>query len=115
MNKVKAQLGESLTAHEVSRMFNLDVKTVRKYYRELGGIRIGRLYKFFEQEVINAIQKNRIKKREDTDHLYRSGEEKRTTEGEEIQNKKRGFGMGIYDEKCGRRNLAERDTHNIFG
>ncbi len=115
MNKVSAQLGKSLTAQEVAETFNLDVKTVRKYYQRLGGFRVGRLYKFFEEEVVNAIQKNRIEEWEEPDRLHRSGEKKRTTEGEEIQNQKRGLGMGSYGEECARRELAERDTHNIFG
>ena len=50
------KLGRSMSAKQVAAYLKIDVKTARKYYRELGGIRIGRRYLFFEEEVYNAIQ-----------------------------------------------------------
>jgi hypothetical protein len=57
--KLKNKLGESMTAQEVADYLKLDVKTVRMRYEELGGVRIGHKYLFFEnlivKEVSNAI------------------------------------------------------------
>lgn len=35
-----------MTAKEVAVMLGIDVRTVRKYYRDLNGIRIGKIYVF---------------------------------------------------------------------
>ena len=59
---LKNQLGQALNTKQVSEYLGLDPKTVRKYYRELGGIRLGRHYRFFEKEICNAIQKQKWNK-----------------------------------------------------
>jgi DNA-directed RNA polymerase specialized sigma subunit len=53
------QLGRVPRPQELADFLGVDEKRVRQYYVELGGIRLGRLYVFFEQEVINAIQASR--------------------------------------------------------
>jgi hypothetical protein len=52
----KQNLGRAMSAKEVSELFGIDIKTVRKYHKELGGLRLGRRYLFFESEVLYAIQ-----------------------------------------------------------
>jgi hypothetical protein len=49
--------GKRLSTQQVAAYLGLDQKTIRKYHQELGGIRLGRRYVFFEKEIINAIQK----------------------------------------------------------
>ena len=56
MEVIQEDLGQVLSAEEVAEYLGLDVKTVRQYYRELGGMRLGRKYLFFERRMINAIQ-----------------------------------------------------------
>jgi len=56
MSLIEKQLGRVLSAKDLSEILGADEKTIRKYYQRLGGIRIGRHYKFFEKEVINAVQ-----------------------------------------------------------
>ena len=56
MNILEEELGRALRPHELAEFLGVDEKTVRQYYRELGGMRLGRLYVFFEKEVVHAIQ-----------------------------------------------------------
>ena len=41
MKQLQDQLGQALTATDIAEYTGLDVKTIRKYYRDLGGIRVG--------------------------------------------------------------------------
>ena len=41
MDNIRTHLGRALTANDIAEYTGLDVKTVRKYYRDLGGIRVG--------------------------------------------------------------------------
>lgn len=40
-----------LTAREVAAIFRLDVRTVRRYYKAFGGVRIGRAIRFFDNRI----------------------------------------------------------------
>jgi hypothetical protein len=50
MDKIRSDLGQALTATDIAEYTGLDVKTIRKYYRDLGGIRVGSRVLFFEKE-----------------------------------------------------------------
>lgn len=115
MTDIVEKLGRPMSAQEVAAYLNIDVKTVRKYYKELGGIRIGNRYKFFEMEVCNAVQKNRSERRQDTNDLYRTSEEKREEDKQTIQDEKRSSDVGVTNEKLVRRRLEQKDRHGIFG
>ncbi|MGV1098717.1 helix-turn-helix domain-containing protein [Thiovibrio sp. JS02] len=56
MEQLRRHLGAALSVKEVAEILAIDIKTVRKYYQRLGGIRLGRTYRFFEKEVQHAIQ-----------------------------------------------------------
>ena len=56
MTYLEENLGKTLTVQEVAAYLGLDPQTVRRYYKQLGGMRFGRSYRFFEKEVKNAIQ-----------------------------------------------------------
>ena len=99
-------LGKSLTTAEVAKYLDLDTKTVRKYYRQLGGIRIGRRYRFFEKEVCNAIQT--------WNEVYWTDKEERKEKGKGFHNQEGCAGLGSRDEKEIRRRLEREDTHNLF-
>lgn len=115
MNTLNRKLGQSMSTSDVAEYLNIDVKTVRKYYRNLGGIRIGRRYVFFEEEVCNAIQKNRTEEQQKENCLDRTSQKRRQKEGEAIQNEERGRGMGSEDERSIKRRLAKKDKHGLFG
>ena len=96
-----------MSAKQVAAYLKIDVKTARKYYRELGGIRIGRRYLFFEEEVYNAIQT--------WNEVYRTDEEERKEERKGIQDQKSGSSLGSGDAAKVRRRLVREDKHNLFG
>ncbi len=50
-------LGKRLTAKEVAEHLGLDVSVVRKHYAQLGGVRIGRQYLFFENLIVESIKR----------------------------------------------------------
>jgi hypothetical protein len=53
---LKKELGNPLTTGEVASYLGIDEGTVRRYYLELGGTRIGKKkFIFFERRLINAV------------------------------------------------------------
>ncbi len=104
---LRDKIGKALSTKEVAEYLKIDAKTARKYYKQLGGIRIGRHYRFFEMEVINAIQT--------WNEVYRTDKEERKEAGEGLQDQKRGTGLGSGDAAKDRRRLEREDKHNLFG
>lgn len=115
MIRINEELGRPMSAQEVAAYLDIDVKTARKYYQALGGMRIGSRYKFFEMEVCNAVQKIGNEGRKDTNRIYRTSEEKREEGGKTIQDEKRGSGVGVDNEKLVRKRLEQKDRHGLFG
>ena len=107
MDQIKNHLGQVLNAKQIADYTGLDVKTIRKYYRELGGIRLGSRIVFFEKEFINAIQ-TRIK-------LDRPGAEEWAETGESVPDEERGNGVGSRDAAKTRKRLDQEDRHGLFG
>jgi hypothetical protein len=107
MENLDNKLGRALNAKDLSAYLGLDPKTIRKYYRELGGIRLGSRIVFFEKEFINAIQ-TRIK-------LDRPGAEERAETGESVPDEERGNGVGSRDAAKTRKRLDQEDRHGLFG
>ena len=107
MDQIKKHLGQVLSAKQIAEYTSLDVKTIRKYYRELGGIRLGSRIVFFEKEFINAIQKST--------ELDCPSAEGRAETGESVPDKERGNGVGSRDAAKTRRRLVQEDRHGLFG
>ena len=107
MDLLKKDLGKALSSKDMAIYLGVDVKTVIKYYQELGGIRLGRQYRFFEKEVLNAVQKR---------SKMDCPSEERNEEAEQgVFNKERCHSLGNEDETKTRRRLEREDCHNIFG
>jgi len=107
MKIIQENLGQPLSAKDVAVYLGLDVKTVRKYYRELGGIRLGSRIVFFEKEFINAIQKRT--------ELDCPGAEEWAETGENVPDEERGSGVGSRDAAKTRKRLEREDRHGLFG
>lgn len=103
------KLGCCLKAKEVANYLNIDEKTVRQYYRELGGIRLGRLYIFPEKGVLNAV----LNKGKGWGEMESPSEEERKKERENIQKEEGGSGMGSQDAP-GRKPMGGGDKHGLF-
>ena len=55
---MEEKLGKRITPEELAMFLGVNVKTVRQYYRELGGIRLGSRYIFLKKELFMPYQKN---------------------------------------------------------
>jgi transcription initiation factor TFIIIB Brf1 subunit/transcription initiation factor TFIIB len=103
---LKEHLGQPLTSKQLAKYLGVDEKTIRKYYRCLGGIRLGRLYLFFERSVINAIQKGT--------EMDSPSKERGDAETEEILGEERSSGMGNRAKKTPRKRLEKEDRHALL-
>ena len=106
MQQLQDQLGQALSATDIAGYTGLDVKTVRKYYRDLGGIRVGSRILFFEKEFINAVQKR--------NEVVCPGPQGRVETGEDISDEKGSRGLGSRNAAKTRQRVAREDRHDLF-
>ena len=106
MNDLEKLLGESITVKELAEYLGVNEKTIRENYRQFGGIKIGRHYRFFTKEVANALEKR--------EKIYSTSQAERTEEREGLPDAERGKKVGIGNEKDVRRRLERNDRHNLF-
>jgi len=104
---LKNHLGDRLSVSEVAAFLGLDEKTVRVHYKNLGGMRLGRQYLFFERSVVDAIQK-RTK-------MGSPSAEGWEAVGEGVFDEEGSPDMGIRDAEKTRRRLGKEDRHGPFG
>ncbi len=55
MSLIEQHFGRCLNACEVAEYLRCDVSTVYRHFRELGGVKVGTSYKFFEKNFIQAV------------------------------------------------------------
>jgi hypothetical protein len=106
MDVIEGKLGGVLSPRELACYLGLDVKTVRLYYSELGGMRLGRRLLFFEKEVIDAIQK-RSKMGGPSENQWQ--EEREAIPGQEGSDS-----MGKRSPGKSRDSMAAEDRHGIL-
>jgi hypothetical protein len=100
------ELGKAMSAREVADYLGLDIKTVRKYYLELGGMRLGSHYRFFEKEICNAVQK---KKQMDS-----PSENVRNQTRESVLHTEGGAKLGSNDAEKTSQRIDREDRHRLF-
>lgn len=108
MNLLQENLGNVMSTQDVALYLGIDVKTVRKHYSQLGGIRLGRSYRFFERRMIDAIQDEKWP-------IQGSGEAREISEGKSISDEEGGTELGEHDEAEARQRLEREDRHNLLG
>lgn len=104
------ELGRPMRPGEVAQYLGVDEGTVRRYYRTLGGIRLGNRYIFFEKEVINAVQARR--------QMESTGQEGRKEDRGDLPDEAGGHRMGNPNAKAARRKMVRdrvADPHGLFG
>ena len=117
-HKFDQELGKPLRATDIASWLGVDIDFVRKYYRELGGVRLGNSQRgrllFFEKHVIDAIRRmNNAQQGNQTGQgeVACLDNERRQEEAEAIQHQKESSGMG---GKRTKRRLVE-DKYGITG
>lgn len=106
MNQFENSLGKTMTAIEVARYLKIDIKTVRKYYLQLGGVRFGRVYRFFERRIADAIQTQW--------KMVGTGQVEQQNCPKDISNQTRSQGMGGRAEKKVKKEPEEPDPYGLL-
>jgi excisionase family DNA binding protein len=110
MNELNNTLGKKMTAQEVAEYLGVDAETVRRYYHHLGGIRLGRLFLFFENLIIQSIRENShaLQEEEKEQGGVDSGSDARgKTVLQDFQYQDRGARLGIRNKKSSRKRLDD--------
>ncbi|MCI5156926.1 MAG: hypothetical protein D3906_00530 [Candidatus Electrothrix sp. AUS1_2] len=104
-------LGRCFTARQVADYLQCDISTVYRHYSELGGVKLGKTYKFFEQGLVNALLQQA------TREVARSGQTRREEIPQIVQYQVGSETLG--DRKTGCSPITGQSTggdpHNIFG
>ena len=112
---LRQELGQIMTVVEVAAFLDVDPVTVRKYYQQLRGLRLGRTYRFFEKEVLNAIQKSWS--------MDGANKKEQQEDPEKVSNKSGSHSMGGGTKEGGPPTTASvsiarkdftTDTHNLL-
>ncbi len=107
-DKFDQELGKPFRAGDIADWLGVDIDFVRKYYRELGGVRLGNSRRgrllFFEKHVIEAIR--RMKNAQQNNETGQGdvaclGNERRQEETEGFQHKKESARLGGRAKKRG--------------
>jgi hypothetical protein len=106
MPVLENELGRRMSAEEVANYLGLDEKTVRQYHRELGGMRLGRLFLFFERSVLNALQKRTEMDCPSAEGWEETGKGISDTEGSD--------GLGNQDAPKSTRRMEREDRHGLL-
>jgi hypothetical protein len=101
----EGELGKRMSAQEVASLVGMDVKIVRKRYKELGGMRLGRNITFFERRVKDAIQT--------WTEVGSPSAEGRESAGEEVSYQEGSGGVGSHDGAKASKRMEQEDRHGL--
>ena len=99
-NSLEKRLGKVLSPSQVADYLGVDIRTVRKYYKDIGGLRLGRCLLFFEKKIVSIVEKNYAL--QTSEQVYRLREEEGLSTS--AQN---------FSEKEGRKKLGDRDREEL--
>ena len=107
LKSLELTLGKALNAQQVAKYMGFDVKTVRKFHRNFGGIRVGSRYLFFEKEIYNAVQKGK--------ELDSSDKEVWEETEQGVSDEEGSHCVGRESSKRDNGKVEREDHHNLFG
>jgi hypothetical protein len=108
-------LGKHLTAKEVAVYLGLDVTVVRKHYVELGGVRIGRRYLFFENLIVKAIErKTNAILGQGQEEMAWDGAQERPSEAGDVRPQIGGERVGGRSKGASTRKVLRKNAHGVF-
>jgi DNA-binding transcriptional regulator YhcF (GntR family) len=103
---MEEELGKRLMPDELAEFLGVNVKTVREHFRELGGIRLGSRYIFFERRLIDAVSTGKWEMESPSEKEWKE-------EGKHIQVKEGCHSMGKQTAPVGRR-MGRETRHNLL-
>ena len=106
MKDLEKSLGKALTTKELAEYLGVNEKTIRENYRQFGGVKIGRHYRFFTKEVTNALEKR--------EEICGASQEEWETERESISDPERSKKMGIGNAQDVGRGMERDDRHGLL-
>ena len=106
MNDLEKSLGKAITVKELAEYLGISEKIVRDNYKELGGCRIGRHYRFFTKEIKDALEKRQ--------EICGTDQEERSAEREGLPDVEGSESVGGQDEKAERRRVERHDRHGLL-
>ena len=107
MNDLEKLLGKAISVKELAEYLSISEKTVRDNYKQLGGCRIGRHYRFFTKEIKDALEKTEKQ-------ICGASQEKRKTQGEGLSDTERSEVVGGKAEKNVKRRVERHDKHGLL-
>jgi len=107
MKDLEKSLGKALTTKQLAEYLGVSEKTIRENYRQFGGIKIGRHYRFFTKEVSNALEKRQ-------EQVYSADQKERSAEGTSLSDTEGSKKMGIGNAQDVRRGVERQDKHNLL-
>ena len=107
MTDLEKILGKAITVKQLAEYLKINEKTVREHYLDFNGIKVGNRYRFFTQEVANALEKRQ-------EQIYSTGQEERPATREGLFEIGRCESVGSKDEKAVRRRVERNDRHGLL-
>ena len=107
IHDLEKSLGEAITVKELSEYLGINQKTLRENYRQFGGVKIGRHYRFFTQEVA----KYALEKRQENNWPI---QKRQIEEREGLQNNERSKELGSPDAESVIRRTKQKDSHSLL-
>ena len=106
MNDLEKILGTAISVKQLAEFLGVNEKTIRENYRQFGGIKIGRHYRFFTKEIKDALEERKennwpIQKRQ-------------IEEREGLQNNERSKELGSPDAESVIRRTKQKDSHSLL-
>ena len=106
MNDLEKILGKAITVKQLAEYLKINEKTVREHYLDFNGIKVGNRYRFFTQEVANALEKRQ--------EMGSADSQEQSTTGKGLPDTERSQSMGSQDEKAVRRRMEREDKHGLL-
>jgi DNA-binding transcriptional regulator YhcF (GntR family) len=106
MNDLEKILGTAISVKQLAEFLGVNEKTIRENYRQFGGIKIGRHYRFFTKEIKDALEK-----RQENNW---SIQKRQIEEREGLQNNERSKELGSKDAESVIRRTKQKDSHSLL-
>ena len=108
MNDLEKILGTAISVKQLAEFLGVNEKTIRENYRQFGGIKIGRHYRFFTKEIKDALEKQTEKQ------VHSTGEKWKNKEGESFSDIEGSKKVGIGNAENVRRRMERDDRHGLL-